>query len=137
MDDTLPAATLPNAAAVAVGDGRGLELEPGLLAESPLKAVLNEVCRAAEAGNLSLVQHKCNQVLEICGIPDAKGGRPVSSHSSSARAPGGWGYRPDFMLYSVLLADRLTLSWQLGTLALDLGPWTDLGFQFSILKSEV
>ena len=64
---------------------------------SDLHVLLQNVQDAAARGNLTLVNDRCQEILELCSLLAFK----------QSRKSGGLQYRPEYLLQSVLLADRL------------------------------
>ena len=107
--------------------GRNLQHGCRASGQSQIDILLEEVEKAAESGCLGVVRDRLKKVSQFFQVLDAKqhrsrAVRQLSSGSGSAGALapssaspcGGVEYRPDFMLCSVLLADKLILvgNWQ-------------------------
>jgi hypothetical protein len=95
----------------------------GSQGKSQIQSLLEDIQKAADEGFPTVVADRLKVVSRIFQVLDAKRGRrrltnPTSQPGdadhhdaqSSEAIPGGFGYRPDFMLCSVLLADKLILA---------------------------
>lgn len=74
--------------------------------QTQVDAVLLEIRRAAEEGCLDLVREGLDKIGAYCKVLQAK---EVRVKAGSQQGCGGLSYRPEFMLWSVLFADKLTL----------------------------
>ena len=94
----------------------------GSQGKSEISSLLEDIQKAADEGFPRVVAERLQVVSLMFQVLDAKQGRrrlpqPTSQpgnadghDSRSSASPGGIGYRPDFMLCSVLLADKLILA---------------------------
>ena len=80
---------------------------------SQLEELLTRLQKAAVAGNQVLVEDRCQQIRELCSFSAFKESRSRSACASiasdSGRRCGGLQYRPEYLLQTVLLADKLRL----------------------------
>ena len=95
--------------------GRNLQLDCRASEPSQIDILLEEVQKAAESGCVGVVRDRLMKVSQFFQVLDAKQNRSRAvtrlspGSGSSASLCGGVQYRPDFMLCSVLLADKLIL----------------------------
>ena len=73
---------------------------------SRVDVLLQKLLTAAHAGRLRLVEDCVQELSRCCSVVQGKEAR--KSSFASSKSPGGIQYQPDFMLSSVLLADKLT-----------------------------
>ena len=115
--------TLPESTAITLRDqplpDRNLQ-SFGTKGKSQIQSLLEDVQKAADEGYPRVVADRLQVISQMFQVLDAKQGRRRFTHQTSkpgdhhaahsSEATGGFGYRPDFMLCSVLLADKLTLA---------------------------
>ena len=123
----LPKEPVPDQSASVVKFGhplpsRNLPASSSIGVKSPIEFLLEDIQKAADQGFPRVVGDLLQKVSQMFDIQDAKQGRrrfakPMpqpgvddAAVAETATAPGGSAYRPDFMLCSVLLADKLMLA---------------------------
>ena len=79
--------------------------------DSQLEMLLSQIVEASEKGCLNAVKDLTQQVSQCCAVLKAKAvrqkGQPAVPEGGSV--VGGLQFRPEFMLWSVLLSDKLNL----------------------------
>ena len=81
------------------------------------ESLVESIKVAAEQGNTDLVADRCNRLLQLCSLYNPRQSRhavPGLTGNANVKKKGGVAYRPEYLLHSVLLADRLNLlmHWQ-------------------------
>ena len=73
-----------------------------------IESLLQRIEDASKQNCQEIVKQLLGEVSRCCSLLEAKAARP--SAVAGKPLPGGLKYRPDFMLWSVLLSDKLTLN---------------------------
>ena len=85
--------------------------EPSRHALTPLERIAQEVECAAADGNMLLVRERLQAMLQSCSLAVAtsarRRGKGCGDDNDAKRSPGGFEYRPEYLLLVVILADRL------------------------------
>ena len=77
---------------------------------SPLERIAQEIECAAADGNMPLVRERLQTMLQSCSIATATSARRSKrggDDDDAKRSPGGFEYRPEYLLLVVIMADRL------------------------------
>ena len=82
--------------------------EPGArTGPTHIESLLQRIEDASKQNSQDIVKKLLGEVSRCCSLLEAKAARPPAV--AGKRLPGGFKYRPDFMLWSVLLSDKLML----------------------------